>query len=133
MAPNVEGTRKVVTKKIVARHGSAALTGLGGAAILVVVMNSLPNNNPWKNILIPLCPVATLALATIAIALKNHVLYKARVRRTQTSLAAARELLTQAMETPGASRPHVSRLRKEVEGLELKLAKLLGADSNVVS
>jgi hypothetical protein len=102
-------------------HGSktgAGAAGVGGGTLLVVIANSLSENNKAKPLLIWAAPSVAVFLGGLWLWLQVKIANYLRDREVQALINNAKRTLEEALNNPKTSEPHRARIRRQLEKLE---------------
>jgi hypothetical protein len=96
----------------------AGAAGVGGGTLLVVIANSLPENNKLKPWLIWAAPSVSVFLGGLWLWLQVKIANHLRDREVRLLINNARKTLEEALNNPKTSEPHRARIRRQLEKLE---------------
>lgn len=99
--------------------GGAGAAGIGGGTLLVVIANSLPQDNKFRPLLIWAAPSAAVFLGGLWLFIQYKMNNFLRDHEAKAHFDNAKKILREALNNPLTSNEHRQRLQRELETLEI--------------
>ncbi|SRR5258708_25217267 len=105
-----------------AKTGAGA-AGAGSGTLIVLLANNLPNTDPRKSWLILLAPSVSIGISVVYAWIRTGIEEYFEERKIKKFVEQAKATLREALENKNTSEEHRSKLRGQLEELELLLVK----------